>query len=122
MINTIKRLGSNYTLAGQRFAAVVGAGLVTTSSNAALPTPVADTVQNGDYMGWFKLQFLKGYDLFSIVASVVTFFVIAAAIVWTFIQVQKGKKDWSDLFLVTGVGAAVMVFVFWLLNQGDAVS
>ncbi|ODM56072.1 hypothetical protein BC455_22665 [Vibrio harveyi] len=73
-------------------------------------------------MGWFKLQFLKGYDLFSIVASVVTFFVIAAAIVWTFIQVQKGKKDWSDLFLVTGVGAAVMVFVFWLLNQGDAVS
>lgn len=97
-----------------------------TFSNAALasgglPNPVGDQVQNGDYIAWFRKQFGDAYTFLAESASMVTFFVVATAIILTFVGVINGKKEWKDLFVVAGTGAVILIVVFFLFNEGDGI-
>jgi len=114
---------------GQGMARVVaGAWLLAVSARqalAALPTAVPPST--GDPGGdWLKL--IKGYmkdggDVLGLVFAVAAFLWVAWIVIAKFneARVSGGRVEWGELGLTAGAGAAVLLFIAYLLNQATEV-
>ncbi|WP_210467424.1 DUF2976 domain-containing protein [Vibrio crassostreae] len=94
---------------------------ITSNAYAALPAPVSDQLTDGDFFDWLGLQIDKLYKLITESTAMFSLFVVGAYAVYTFVQILRGKAEWSDLGLAIAGGAFVLVVVFFLFGEGGKI-
>lgn len=92
------------------------------SALASLPPPVNPGSPEGDYVAAFFAFFGNAYDAIANSFGAISFLAVAALAIWTLIEVRKGNKEWSDLWMILGVGGGVLVLVFFLLGEGTSIT
>lgn len=71
---------------------------------------ILDTVQNYAY----------DYVIFGgLILGVIAFFFVAISTFSTYVEIQNGKKKWSDLATTAVIGALLIVIILWLVNQAN---
>ncbi|WP_299314946.1 TIGR03745 family integrating conjugative element membrane protein [uncultured Halomonas sp.] len=106
--------------------ALTGAGLlaVTGSGQANLPTPI--NPETGSYQDGNWLQLIKGYIgdgavILGLAIAIVGLSWIAYTAVAKFNECRTGKAEWSELGVLGIVGAAVLLFIMFLLNEAASI-
>lgn len=101
------------------------AGLFIAKQSAAatytLPSPVT-SLSDGDYISLLR----KGFSDFAVLASetfgITSLIIMAAIFIIQFVQVQNQKQTWGGLAMTMGIGAAILVIVYIILDQATSLS
>ncbi|MBK1674805.1 TIGR03745 family integrating conjugative element membrane protein [Ectothiorhodospira shaposhnikovii] len=101
---------------------LTGAGLLAAagSGQANLPTPI--NPESGSYQDGNWLQLIKGYIgdgavILGLAIAIVGLLWVAYTAVAKFNECRTGKAEWSELGVLGIVGAAVLLFIMFLLNE-----
>ncbi|WP_052808394.1 TIGR03745 family integrating conjugative element membrane protein [Methyloterricola oryzae] len=86
---------------------------------SALPTPVAPSTgpAANDWLGLIKGYIKDGGLVIGLFLAVAGFLWIAWHLLADLNQVRQGRKEWGELGLSGVVGAAIFLFISYLLGQ-----
>ena len=105
------------------FMALVAAALSTTV-HAQLPTPVDPTIGGAPGGNWLNL--IRGYIgdgavILGLAIATIGLLWVAYTGVAKFNECRVGKAEWSELGVLGIVGAVVLLFMMFLLNEAATV-
>lgn len=106
--------------------ALTGAGLLaaTGTGQANLPTPVDPNIGGAPGGNW--LQLIRGYIgdgavILGLAIAIVGLLWVAYTAVAKFNECRTGKAEWSELGVLGIVGAVVLLFMMFLLNEAATI-
>ncbi|MDF9399130.1 TIGR03745 family integrating conjugative element membrane protein [Vibrio sp. 1180_3] len=101
---------------------LLGAILFTEQVYAKLPTSApSQGADKGDYIEMGREFSKSGIELVAQIFGAGLLIAVAAAMVKTFWEIHKGKKEWADLTGVAVGGLAVAVVGIVLLTQAEKI-
>lgn len=71
---------------------------------------ILDTIKNHVY---------DGVVLVGLFGCAIAFMIVFKNCLTTYSQIQDGKKNWTDLVLMTGVGVILLVITIWLISEAS---
>ncbi len=111
---------SMFTALYRRGLAVVAGLVAVGQAQAQLPTPVDPTIGGAPGGNW--MQLIRGYIgdgavVLGLAIATVGLLWIAYTGVAKFNECRTGRAEWSELGVLGIVGAAVLLFMMFLLNE-----
>ncbi|WP_313025528.1 TIGR03745 family integrating conjugative element membrane protein [Pseudomonas lopnurensis] len=92
--------------------------LLPTIAAAALPEPETPSRGGGGgFLEWLQNTIYDGFVLGGLVLAAIVLTIVAMNAVQKFHEVTQKKATWTDFFVLVGVGAVLLMVVFWLVNR-----
>ena len=91
---------------------------------AALPTPVnpdSGTAAAGDYLDYIKWHTKDILLVAGLFISTIGFLIVAFVGFQKFNEARRGKAEWNEVLILALVGAGLLVFAGFLLNESTGV-
>lgn len=100
---------------------VVTLGGITFNANAAgLPQVQDPTRGSGSgIMDTIKNHAYDGIVFIGLFVCAIAFLIVFKNCLSTYSQIQEGKKTWTDLILMAGVGVIVLIIGIWLISEAS---